>query len=103
GTCALVVTRDFDRDIQTPVWSKDGSRIYFKFDDCGNSKVAFTTLDGKIQALANDLGGVAPSRPYSGGTFTVAADGRFAYTHSRPDHPCDIATCRKGSRAVKRM
>jgi len=103
GSGSRVVTRDLDRDVQTPVWSKDASGIYFKFDDRGNSKVAFTTLDGKIQALANDLGGVSPSRPYGGGTFTVAADGRFAYTHTRPDHPCDIATGRKGVGEVKRI
>ncbi len=103
GTGSRVVSRDLDRDVQTPIWSKDGSGIYFKFDDHGNSKVAFITLEGKIQTLANDLGGVSPSRPYSGGTFTVSADGRFAYTHTRPDHPCDIATGRKGAGEAKRI
>jgi acylaminoacyl-peptidase len=103
GTGSRVVTGDFDRDVEAPVWSKDGSGIYFMFDDRGNSKVAFTSLEGKIQTLASDIGGVSPSRPYSGGTFTVAADGRFAYTHTRPDHPADVATGQKGVSEIKRI
>jgi acylaminoacyl-peptidase len=103
GTGSRVVTKDLDRDVQTPVWSKDGNGIYFTFDDRGNTKIAFTTLDGKIEILAKDLGGVSPSRSYSGGTFTVAADGRFAYTHSTPEHPADVATGRKGVAEVKRV
>jgi acylaminoacyl-peptidase len=103
GTGSRVVTGNFDRDVEAPVWSKDGSGIYFRFDDQGNTKVALTSLEGKIQTLASDVGGISPSRPYSGGTFTVAADGRFAFTHTRPDHPADVATGRKGHSEVKRI
>ena len=97
GSGSRVITGALDRDVEAPIWSKDGSGIYFKFDDRGNTKLAFTTTEGKVDTLAADIGGVSPSRPYSGGTFTVAADGRFAYTHTTPDHPADIATGRKGS------
>jgi acylaminoacyl-peptidase len=103
GTGVRMITPDLDRDVAQPVWSKDGSGIFFLFDDHGNTKVAFTSLDGKTPKLAGDLGGVSPSRPYSGGTFTVAGDGRFAYTHTDPDHPADIATGRKGAPEVKRI
>ena len=103
GSGSRVVTKELDRDVQTPVWSKDGSGIYFKYDDRGNTKIAFTSVEGKIQILASDLGGISPSRSYSGGTFSVADDGRFAYTHSRPEHPADIATGRKGIAEVKRI
>jgi dipeptidyl aminopeptidase/acylaminoacyl peptidase len=103
GTGSRLVTGDLDRDVQSPVWSKDGQGIYFSFDDRGNSKVAFTTLEGQIQRLANDMGGISPSRPYAGGSFTVATDGRFAYTHTRPEHPADIATGRKGVSEIKRI
>ena len=103
GTESRVVTQNLDRDVETPIWSKDGSGVYFKYDERGNTKIAFTTLDGKIQTLANDLGGVSPSRPYSGGSFTVSIDSRFAYTHTHPDHPADVATGRKGSTEAKRI
>src|SRR5262249_44101421 len=67
------------------------------------SKLAFASLEGKVQVLAGDLGGISPSRPYSGGTFTVSSDGHFAYTHTRPDHPSDVATGRKGTSETKRI
>lgn len=77
--------------------------LAFQYDDRGNTKIAFTTLEGKIETLAADLGGVSAGRPYGGGRFTVAADGTFAYTHTRPDHPADIAVGRKGSPGVRRI
>jgi dipeptidyl aminopeptidase/acylaminoacyl peptidase len=103
GTGARVVTMNLDRDVQQPVWSKDGSGIFFQYDDQGNTKVAFTTLDGKIETIAADLGGVSTGRPYGGGTFCVGANGTFAYTQTHPDHPADIATGRKGVAEVKRI
>ena len=103
GSGSRMITQSLDRDVETPNWSKDGKGIYFKFDEHGNTKIAFTTLAGQIQTLASDLGGVSPSRPYSGGSFTVAADGSFAYTHTRPDHPADVATGRHGQSEVKRI
>jgi dipeptidyl aminopeptidase/acylaminoacyl peptidase len=103
GSNVRMVTGSFDRDVERPVWSPDGAGIYFQFDEQGNTKVGFTTLEGKVQVLAGDLGGVSPSRPYSGGTFTVAGDGRFAYTHTRPDHPADVATGRRGTAEIRRV
>ncbi len=84
------------------MWSKDGKGIYFKSDDHGNTKLALVNLDGKVEVLGADLGGVSASRPYNGGTFSVATDGRFAYTHTRPDHPADVATGSKGM-SIKRI
>ena len=44
-----VVTGDLDRSVANPVWAPDGSGLYFQYDDEGNSKVAFATLDGEIE------------------------------------------------------
>src|SRR5262249_38267727 len=51
----------------------------------------------------NDLGGVSEARPYSGGSFSVANDGRFAYTQTRPEYPADVAAGRRGSEEIKRL
>jgi dipeptidyl aminopeptidase/acylaminoacyl peptidase len=103
GTGARVVTAGLDRDIEQPTWSKDSTGVYFQYDDRGNTKVAFTSLDGKIETLAANLGGVSHGRPYNGGSFSVAGDGRFAYTQTRPEYPADIAAGRKGSGEVRRL
>jgi dipeptidyl aminopeptidase/acylaminoacyl peptidase len=96
GSEPKLLTANFDRDVEAPVWSKDGKGIYFKSDDRGNTKLALANLDGNVEILAADLGGVSASRPYSGGSFSIAADGRFAYTHTRPEHPADVATGGRG-------
>src|SRR5262249_907564 len=84
-------------------WSRDGSGLYFQYDDRGNTRIGFIALDGKLQTLARDLGGVSHGRPYSSGSFSVAHDGRFAYTQSRPEYPADVAVGRKGTREVNRI
>ncbi len=103
GSGKRVLTADFDRDVRRPVWSRDGRGIYFQYDDQGNTKIGYARLDGKIETLAGDVGGTSLGRPYASGSFSVAADGRFAYTHTRPDHPADVAVGRRGSSAVRRL
>ncbi len=86
-----VLTADLDRSVSNPVWAADGHRIYFQYDDEGNSRVAFTTLDGEVAILAQDLGGASYGRPYGGGSFSVADTGAFALNRSRPDMPGELA------------
>jgi len=103
GSSPRMVSGELDRDVEEPKWSHDGRGLYFQYDDQGNTKLGFIALDGKIQALAKDLGGVSHGRPYSSGSFSVSQDGRFAYTQSRPEYPADVAVGRKGSSEVKRL
>ena len=103
GTSARLISGEVDRDVEEPKWSEDGGGIYLQYDDHGNTKIAFITLDGKLQTLAQDLGGVSHGRPYSSGSFSVSKDGRFAYTQSRPEYPSDVAVGRKGGGEVNRV
>ncbi len=89
--------KDLDRSISSPIWSSDGKGIYFQYSTEGNTKIAFTALDGKLKILTGDVGGTSLGRPYSSGSYSVARNGRFAFTHSRPDHPADVAVGSKES------
>jgi acylaminoacyl-peptidase len=91
GSGARLVTGELDRNVQGHRWSADGKALYFLYSDQGNTKLARTTLDGEITILATDVGGLSLGRPYSGGAYSVAPNGRFAFTHSTPDHPADLA------------
>jgi acylaminoacyl-peptidase len=91
GSGARVVTSGLDRDVSAHLWSADGHGLLIQYDDQGNSKVAHVTLDGEVRVLAGDVGGTSLDRPYSGGSFSAAANGNLAYTLSRPDHPADVA------------
>ena len=88
-----VATPKLDRDVIGPRWAADGSGIYFLYDDQGDTKFAFWSLNGAVRDLAAHLGSGGSS--YSGGAaFTVAKDGRFAVTQGTSSDPGDIAAGR---------
>ncbi len=103
GSDTRVLTAALDRDARNPRWAHDGSGVYFLYDDQGNTKIGFVTLDGKVTTLARDVGGVSHSRPYAGGSYSVSRNDRFAFTQTRPEYPADIAVGRRGSAEVKRV
>ena len=80
-----------DRDVQRPVWSRDSRRIYFQYDDQGTTRVAESDLSGRVTSLIDDLGGEGWSRPYGGGSFSVARDGTIAYSANDALDPAQVA------------
>ncbi len=97
GTHSRSLTATLDRDVAAPKWTGDGKQIVFSYDDHGSTKIAALDLNGKMRALADDLGGNDITRPYSGGSFSIAAKGggsgvRFAYTRASPLAPAALAT-----------
>ena len=103
GTGRRVVTAGLDRSVANPVWASDGGGLYFQYDDEGNSKVAFATLDGEIEVLVEDLGGTSYGRPYGGGSFSVANDGGIALNQTRPDMPGELAVRLPGDDGARRI
>jgi dipeptidyl aminopeptidase/acylaminoacyl peptidase len=82
---------DFDRSVSGLAWSKDSRSVYFQYDNHGDTKIAVTTLTGKMRDVAENLGGTTIGRPYGGGSFSVAPSGRIAYTHVTPYRPAELA------------
>ena len=92
GTHARLVTGDFDRDVQDPQWDNSGNGVYFQYDDEGITRVGYAGLDGKVHALAGDVGGLDLGRPYAAGQYSVAPQvGMIAFTQTSAQHPADIA------------
>jgi acylaminoacyl-peptidase len=96
GSNARVIAPDFERDVQNPTWSADGQRIVFQYDDEGTTKIGAVMLDGQREELATSVGGTTIGRPYTSGSFSLASDGRFAFTHSTPHRPADVAIGQAG-------
>jgi dipeptidyl aminopeptidase/acylaminoacyl peptidase len=95
GSNARVVTPQLDRDVQEPEWAADGSGVYFMYDDSGDTKLAFYSLDGKVKDLAAHVGSGGSS--YAGGaSFTVAKNGTFAVPYDTPGDAGDIAVASRG-------
>lgn len=87
---------DLDRDAQNPVWSRDGRSLYIQYDDHGTTRVAAVDLSGRVTNLIDDLGGEGWSRPYGGGSFSVARDGTIAYTVNDALAPADVGLLEQG-------
>ncbi|HEY3656882.1 MAG TPA: S9 family peptidase [Steroidobacteraceae bacterium] len=92
GTHSHSLTASLDRDAASPRWTRDGKQLIFQYNDRGSGKLASVDLQGKVRILAADLGGSDITRPYTGGTFSLAAGGRFAYTQAAPTAPAALAT-----------
>lgn len=103
GSTPRLLSGGLDRDVANVQWAADGSGLYFQYDDEGNTKIAFISLDGEVRDLTNNVGGLSIGRPYSGGTFTVASNGTYAFTHSTPDHPADLAVGNANREGIIRL
>ena len=84
------LTESLDRSIGGLAWSRDSRSIYVRYDDSGRGVLARVDRNGGVQVLAEDLGGMAMTRPYTGGAFHAAGN-TIAYTRSAPDRPAEIA------------
>jgi dipeptidyl aminopeptidase/acylaminoacyl peptidase len=97
GTHVRSLTPALDRDAAAPRWSGDAGRVFFQYEDHGTIRLAAVDLAGKVTRLADDVGGEDVTRPYTGGSFSVAggvrgSGARFAYTQARPSAPAALAS-----------
>jgi len=84
-----VLTESLDRSVSNLSWGGRNDCVYFLYSDKGNTKLGFATLNGEIKVLTGNIGNGISA--YSGGSFSVASNGNFVFTYSRPDHPVDLA------------
>ncbi len=96
GSAARVLTEALDRSVGNPQWSADGEAIYVQYEDHGETLIARVSLDGAIEPVARGLGGAEMGRPYTGGDFTIAGNGRIAATMSTPQRPAELVTATAG-------
>jgi len=90
GSNSRLATSKLDRDVVDPHWAEDGSGIYFLYDDQGDTKLGFYSLDGSVKELTGHVGSGGSS--YSGGAaFSVAGNGSFAVSYDTPSDPGDVA------------
>ncbi len=92
-----VVSSSLDRSVYQITWAPGGEGIYGLYDDEGNTKLALFQLDGTHRVLAENGGSGFMAYGGFGVSYTVSADGTFAYTISLPDRPGDVAVGAAGS------
>jgi dipeptidyl aminopeptidase/acylaminoacyl peptidase len=89
GKNVRVLTETLDRSVSNISWGGRSDRVYFLYSNKGNTKLDFVTLNGEIKVLSGDVGSGLSA--YGVGKFSVAPNGNFVFTYSRPDHPIDLA------------
>ncbi len=97
GSNSRELLADLDRSIQNPQWSADGKRLFFIYDDKGDTILASTSLSGRMTEHQRGLGGMSLGRPYSGASYDVGGRDVFAYTSGTTQKPADISVGRRGS------
>ena len=85
------ISDQLDRSIDDARWAADGRSLYVSYTDKAITRVARIGLDGRLQQIADGLAGPGLDRPYTGGQFTVSANGTVAFTAGSTDHPPDLA------------
>jgi dipeptidyl aminopeptidase/acylaminoacyl peptidase len=86
------LTTDFDRSIESVCWAGNSGRLYISYDDLGKRHLGILSMNGDIDSVADDVGGVSISRPYTSGSFSVAENGAYSYSAGSPYRPADVAT-----------
>ncbi len=94
------LTADLDRSAGNVQWSDDGDHLYFQYTDHGIPTIARVDMDGDIDVLSTDMGGMSMGRPYAAGTFTVGKDDQVAFTYNNPARPADLAILEGGDTKV---
>ncbi|MEQ1489334.1 MAG: S9 family peptidase [Terricaulis sp.] len=90
GSNPRSVTASLDRDIVDPQWAGNGA-IYFLFDDQGMTKLGRVGPNGgRVTTVLSNIGGTDLGRPYTSGSYSVNASGRYVATVTSPTRPSDL-------------
>ncbi|NNM18326.1 MAG: S9 family peptidase [Croceitalea sp.] len=103
GSNKRTISNDLDRSVSGITWDAKSQGLYFNYDDKGNGKIGHITLKGKVTKLADNRGGTTLGRPYGSGSMSISKNGTIAYTHSRPEHPADLAIIQPKAKTPKRI
>lgn len=103
GTNKRDVLTNLDRSVKDIQWSADGKRIYFMYDEFGNTKVAQYNLGGSHKVMAEHIGGTTLGRPYASGSYSVSNRGDIAFSLSKPDRPAEVGILSQNSTKPKQL
>lgn len=98
-----VLTLSLDRSVSQLQWSPEGDYLWFQYDDEGEAKVGRVSLDGRVEEVAQNLGGNPIGRPYLGGEYAVGPGGRYAITQGGASRPPELAMGQAGQRGARQL
>ena len=97
------LTMELDRNLSSLNWDPEGKYIWFSFLDQGDVKVGRVNASGKVEEVVSGLTGSPVGRPYTGGSYSVGPNGKFAITRGDGTHPAELAVGMAGSNEVRQL
>jgi dipeptidyl aminopeptidase/acylaminoacyl peptidase len=91
GSNLRSISDNYDQDISSLTWASNSKSLFFRYDEEGNSKVGNISIDGTVTSIAQNLGSASSGRPYGGGSYSVADNGRFAFSEISTSRPTELA------------
>lgn len=85
------ISQDVANDVSSITWAGDSKSLFFRYTEEGVAKVGNIKLNGDYTEIAQNLSSSTIGRPYSGGSYSVANNGRFAFTSGSPAKPSELA------------
>ena len=98
GSHSRMLLEGLDRSVDAVDWAGNNT-LYYMYDDQGERKLGRVSLSGRNETVADHIGGTYISRPYTSGSFTVAANGSYAVTVNATDYPAEVAAGRGRGKA----
>jgi dipeptidyl aminopeptidase/acylaminoacyl peptidase len=96
GTGLRNLTADWGYSPAGIAWDADGTAIYAQYDISGETRVARIGLNGTIRDVVEGVTGSSFDRPYTGGSFSVAANDAVAFTGGAPLFPAELQMAAAG-------
>lgn len=90
GTDRRTISSNLEVDVSDLTWAEDSESLFFRFDEEGNSKLGNIKLNGDYTTLVSDLNGPSIGRPYGGGSYSVADNGRYAVAQGSANRPAEL-------------
>ncbi len=91
GSDIRKISQKVANDVSSITWAKDSKSVFFRFTEEGIAKVGNIKLNGDFREIAENLSSSTIGRPYSGGSYSVAENGRFAFTVGSATKPAELA------------
>ncbi len=91
GSNKREISSDFDYDIGSVHWADDNRSLFFQYTDKGIEKVGNIRLNGDVVDVVAGLSSTTIGRPYTGGSYSIAKNGRFVFTSGTALQPADLS------------
>lgn len=91
GTNLRYISENVANDVSSITWSSDSKSLFFRYTEEGITKIGNIRLNGNYVEVAQNLSSSTIGRPYSGGSYSAAQNGRFAFTAGSAENPAELS------------